>query len=94
MAFPGVSKRYFPQWTPHVLFCQNTHKTGNNALEKSQVFHHIARFERFRDLNLVKYAYSVIQNWERMLYNYIRRCLFFAAVMVEGDESSRLRMAN
>ena len=53
MAFAGVSKRYFPPWTPHVWFCQNTHKTGNNALEKSEVFHNITQFERFRDLNLV-----------------------------------------
>ena len=64
MAFPGVSKRYFPPWTPHVLFCQNTHKTGNNALEKSQTFHYIAQFECFRALNLVKHAFNVIQNWK------------------------------
>ena len=48
MAYPGVSKRYFPPWTSHVLFCQNTHKTGNNALEKSQAFHNITRFERIQ----------------------------------------------
>ena len=30
----------------------------------SQAFHDITRFERFTDLNLFKYAFSVIQNWE------------------------------
>ena len=30
----------------------------------SQAFHDIARFERFTDLNLFKYAFNVIQNWE------------------------------
>ena len=47
-----------------MLFCHNTRKTGNNAIEMSQVFHDIAQFERFTDLNLFKYAFSVIQNWE------------------------------
>ena len=36
----------------------------------SQAFHDIVRFERFRNLNLFKYAFNVIQNWERMLYNF------------------------
>ena len=30
----------------------------------SQVFHNIAQFERFTDLKLFKYVFSVIQNWE------------------------------
>ena len=30
----------------------------------SQVFHGIARHERFTDINLFKYAFNVIQNWE------------------------------
>ena len=49
-----------------MLFHQNTSfcKTGNNVVEMSQAFHNIARFERFTDLNLFKYAFSVIQNWE------------------------------
>ena len=45
-----------------MLFCQNTHKTGNNATEMSQVFHDIAQFEHFTDLNLFKYAFRVVQN--------------------------------
>ena len=28
-----------------------------------QAFHDIAWFERFTDLNLFKYAFNVIQNW-------------------------------
>ena len=43
-----------------MLFCHNTRKTGNNAIEMSQVFHNIAQFERFADLNLFKYAFNVI----------------------------------
>ena len=30
----------------------------------SHVFHDIGEFENFSDLNLFKYAFSVIQNWE------------------------------
>ena len=30
----------------------------------SQAFHDIARFEGFIDLNVFKYAFNVIQNWE------------------------------
>ena len=47
-----------------MLFCQNTRRTGNNAVEMFQVFHDITRFERFIDLNLFKYAFNVIQNWK------------------------------
>ena len=46
------------------LFHQNTHKTDNNAVEMSQAFQDIARFEHFTDLNLLKYVFDVIQNWE------------------------------
>ena len=60
MPFPGIFKRYFPL----MLFSQNTCKTAKNAVEMSQVFHNIARFECFTDLNLFKYAFNVIQNWE------------------------------
>ena len=41
-----------------LFFCQNTLKTGNNAVEISQAFHDIARFERFIDLNLFKCAFN------------------------------------
>ena len=47
-----------------MLFRQNTSRTGNNAVEMSQAFHDIPRFERFTLLNLFKYAFNVVQNWE------------------------------
>ena len=43
------------------LFSWNTRKTGNNAVKMSQAFHNIARFERFTDLNLFKYAFNIIK---------------------------------
>ena len=44
-----------------MLFRQNTHKTGNNAVEM-QAFHDIARLECFTDLNLLtgKYVFNAI----------------------------------
>ena len=47
-----------------MLFRQNTRKTGNNAIEISQAFQDITRFEHFTDLHLFKYVLNVIQNWE------------------------------
>ena len=47
-----------------MLFRQNTRKTGNNAIEISQAFHDITRFEHFTDLYLFKYVFDVIQDWE------------------------------
>ena len=59
------------------------------------MFHDIARFERFTDLNLFKFAFSVNKNWEmEMRYNFIRWCCFLLAVVIEGDESSWPRIAN
>ena len=78
-----------------MLFCQNTRKTGNNAVEMSQVFHNITQFECFTDLNLFKYSFNVIQNWEtNVLQFYSMGLIFLLAVMVEGDESSQLKKAN
>ena len=46
-------------------------------------------------LNLFKYAFNVIQNWERDALQILFYGAYFSlAVMVEGDESSPLRMAN
>ena len=81
-----------------MLFCQNTCKTGNNAIEMSQASHDITQFECFTDLNLFKCAFTIIQN--HLLGNRCFTILFdgayflLAGFMVEGDESSRLRMAN
>ena len=48
MPFPGIFKRFFST-ADAMLFRQNTCKTGNNAVQMSQVFHDIVRFERFTD---------------------------------------------
>jgi len=49
----------------------------------------------FTDVNLFKYSFSVIQNWEtNALQILFDAAYFLLAVMVEEDESSRLRMAN
>ena len=57
MAFQGIFT------ADAMLFHQHTRNTGNNAIEMFQAFHDIARFKCFTDLNLVKYAFNVIQNW-------------------------------
>ena len=54
-----------------------------------EAFHGVGWFERFTDLNLFKYAFNVIQNWEtdalQILFN---GAYFLVAVMVQGDDSS------
>ena len=60
-----------------MLFRQNTRKTANNAVEMSQAFHDIAQFERFTDLNLFKYTFSVIQNWETDALQFYLMVLIF-----------------
>ena len=60
MAFPGFSRGIFHRGR-HVVSLEYT---GNNAIEMSQAFQDIARFERFTDLNMLEYAFNVIQNWE------------------------------
>ena len=94
MPFPGVFQRYFST-ADALLLCQTTGKTGNNAVEMSQVFHDITQFERFTILNLFKYAFNVIQNWEmNALPILFDGAYFLLAVMVEGYKSSQLRLAN
>ena len=54
-----------------------------------EAFHGVGWFESFTDLNLFKYAFNVIQNWEtdalQILFN---GAYFLLAVMVQGDDSS------
>ena len=46
-------------------------------------------------LNLFKYVFNVIENWEMdALQFYSMVLIFLLAIIVEGDERSRLRMAN
>ena len=96
MAFSGVFKRYFPPQTP-CFFVRIHSRLGIMLGIMSQAFHDIARFERFIDLNLFKCAFNcnVIQNQEiRCFIALFDGAYFLLAVMVERDESSRLRMAN
>ena len=58
--FPEVFKRYFSTANA-MLLCQNTRKTGNNAVEMFQAFQDMAPFKRFTGLNLFKYVFNVIQ---------------------------------
>ena len=55
-----------------------------------QMFHDIARFSRVTDLFLFKYVFNVIQDWETDALQFY----FLSDPVVEGDESSQLRMAN
>ena len=80
-----------------MLFDYNTRKPGNNAVNKSLAFQDIAQLKHFTGLNLLERAFNVIQNWEIDALQFYSMMLdyFLSAVMVlEGDESSRLRMAN
>ena len=78
-----------------MLFRQNTCNTGNNAVEMSQAFHSITQVKRFTGVNLFKYAFNDIQNWKtNALQILFDAAYFLLAVMIEGDESSWLRMAN
>ena len=40
-------------------------------------FQDIARFERFTDLNLLEYAFNVIQNWETDTLKFYLMVLIF-----------------
>ena len=77
------------------MFRQNTCKTENNAVKMSLAFQDIAWFKRFTGLNLLEYVFNVIQNWDNRCFTILLDSAYFLLeVMVEGDESSRLRMAN
>ena len=62
-----------------MLLGHNSCRTGNNAVEMSQVFHGIAQFERFTDLNLFKLAFNVNKNWETDALQFYSMVLFFAS---------------
>ena len=55
----------------------------------SQAFHDIARFESFTELNLFRYVFNVIQNWEMdALQILLGGAYLLFAVMVEEGKSS------
>ena len=67
-----------------MLFRQITRKTGNNVIEMLQTLHYMAQFKRFTDLNLFKYVFNVIQNWNMDALQFYLMVLFFLlAVMRE-----------
>ena len=41
----------------------------------SQEYNKIARFEHFTNLNLLEYAFNVIQNWETMVHKGLEKSL-------------------
>ena len=76
-----------------MLFCKNTCKTENNAVNMFQAFHDNARFER-ADLNLFKYAFNVIQTWETDALQILFDVAYFLLSVMVGDERSCLRIVN
>ena len=94
LPFPGFLRGIFRR---HVVSSEYMQDWEQFAVDMSQAFQKIARFEHFTDLNLFKFKYSfnVMQNWEtNALQISFDAAHFLLAVMVEEDESSQLRMAN
>ena len=95
MSFPGGFKRYFPPWMP-CCFVRIHARLGtmpSKCPRRSTTSHSLNVLNT--DVNLFKYSFDVIQTWEMdVLQFYLMVLIFLLAVMVEGGESSRLRMAN
>ena len=72
------------------LFHQNTPKTENNAIKMSQAFHDITQLECFTDICIECHSKQG-NGCFTILFD---SAYFQFAVLIEGDESSRLRMAN
>ena len=91
LAFLGVFKRYFLLWMLSCCFITIIATLGT-TIEMSQAFHDIARFECFTDLNVFKQL--CIQCYSKLEHGCFTilfdAAYFLLAVMVEGDESSRL----
>ena len=81
IALKGVFKQCFPPQTP-CCFVRIYTRLGTMPSKCPR-----RSTDLDLDLNLFKYAFNVFQNWETVPN-------FLSAVMVEGDEGSRLRMAN
>ena len=50
-----------------------------------QTLHYMAQFKRFTDLNLFKYVFNVIQNWNMDALQFYSMVLFFL-LAVMGEE--------
>ena len=69
--------------------------TGNNAVEMSQAFHNITQFECFTDRNPFKICVQCHSKLGNICFTILfEDPYFWSAVIVEGNESSQLRMAN
>ena len=92
----GISRSFQEVISPvdTLLFCQNTRKTGNNAVELFQGFH-VALFERFTDPNLLK-PFKIYIQYHSKLGNTGFTVLFsLEVVMVGRDEKQPVKvMAN
>ena len=59
-------------------FHQNTRTTGNNTIKMFQPFLNIARLKCFTDLNLFRYGFNDIQNWETDALRFYSMVLIFS----------------
>ena len=80
MAFLGVFKRYFAPRTPYCFIKIHVHA----KLGPMPSIHNIARFEPFTNLNLLKYVFSVIQNWETDVLQFYSMVLWEREMKVAG----------
>ena len=96
MAFSGVFKKYFPLWMP----CFSSGYTRLGIMPSKCPRHSTASHSlNVSQISTCLYMHSIILQCHSKLRN---RCFttlfdgayFLLAVMVEGDESSRLRIAN
>ena len=94
MAFPGVFKRYLP--LRMLCFFVRILVTMGTMPSKCRRHSDIAWFECFTDLNMFKYAFNVIQNWNTDALQFYSMVLIFCQQLWQKqiDESSQLRMAN
>ena len=69
VAFPGVFKRYLPLQ----MLCYLLETMPLKCHRHSD----IPQFERFTDLNLFKYAFYVIQNWDMDALQFYSMVLIF-----------------
>ena len=88
MAFPGVSKRYFPPLMP-LLFHQNILGTMSSKCPSCSTTTHGSNVAQIQAcLNMRSMSFKT---GKRVLYNFIRWCsinLLAVMVHVEGDKSS------
>ena len=85
MVFPGVFKRYFPPRKPCCFI------TVLSKCPKHSKTLHGLNIKFFKDLNLFMCHSKLRNGCFTILFD---GAYFLLAVILEGDESSRLRMAN